>query len=260
MISRDGKYYQRRWQTGFDGKETNVDEKQVDFVVGSGNHARTYLHLTENRQHALQVLPLSWYSEKGGYWDMSPGYDQPDYPGSDARRCTTSACSATTRIPKFQRPCEHAASAEMAFAEPIPEGIDCQRCHGPGQRHVELASAGGTPDQIRAAIVNPKRLRAGSGNRSVSAMPLGDHQPGSASLHPPLRSRSVFLCTRGASGRFQPGVRSLWRNAGGPLGDRASRVPAARIAVLSPKQRGAPLHHLSRSTRHSARTIGGRAL
>src|SRR5580658_2480949 len=31
MIARGGKYYQRRWQIGFDGKETNVDEKQVDF-------------------------------------------------------------------------------------------------------------------------------------------------------------------------------------------------------------------------------------
>src|ERR1043166_8774667 len=45
-IGRGGKYYQRRWQTGFDGKETNIDEKQIDFVLGSGNHARTYLHLT----------------------------------------------------------------------------------------------------------------------------------------------------------------------------------------------------------------------
>jgi predicted CXXCH cytochrome family protein len=46
----------------------------------------------------------------------------------------------------------------MIFADPIPEGIDCQRCHGPGERHVALASGGGTPPQIRAVIVNPKRL------------------------------------------------------------------------------------------------------
>src|SRR5215469_7099663 len=46
----------------------------------------------------------------------------------------------------------------MIFADPIPEGIDCQRCHGPGERHVALASGRGTPQQVRAAIVNPKRL------------------------------------------------------------------------------------------------------
>lgn len=41
MIARDSKYYQRRWQIGFEGKEANVHEKQVDFVIGSGNFSRT---------------------------------------------------------------------------------------------------------------------------------------------------------------------------------------------------------------------------
>jgi predicted CXXCH cytochrome family protein len=155
MIVRDGKLYQRRWQIGFDGKETNVDEKQTDFVVGSGNHSLTYLHLTS--RGALQVLPLSWYSEKGGYWDMSPGYDQPDYPGS-VRPVHYECMSCHNAYPKIPQPLESIASAEMIFAQPLPQGIDCQRCHGPGQRHVDLASAGGKPEQIRAAIVNPKRL------------------------------------------------------------------------------------------------------
>ena len=41
-IERSSKYDQRRWQTGFEGKETNVDEKQMDFVRGSGNHVRAW--------------------------------------------------------------------------------------------------------------------------------------------------------------------------------------------------------------------------
>ncbi|HEY7335980.1 MAG TPA: tetratricopeptide repeat protein [Bryobacteraceae bacterium] len=155
MISRGGKYYQRRWQIGFDGKETNIDEKQVDFVIGSGNHAKTYLHLTA--QGALQVLPLSWYSEKGGYWDMSPGYDQPDYPGS-VRPVHYECMFCHNAYPKIPESMQHSASAEMTFVQPIPEGIDCQRCHGPGKRHVDMAYAGGPVEQIRAAIVNPKRL------------------------------------------------------------------------------------------------------
>ena len=155
MITRDGKVYQRRWQAGFDGKETNVDEKQVDFVVGSGNHSRTYLHLTS--QNTLQVLPLSWYAERGGYWDMSPGYDQPDYPGS-VRPVHYECMFCHNAYPKIPAALEHEGSTEMTFAQPIPEGIDCQRCHGPGQRHVRLASGGGPAEQLRAAIVNPKRL------------------------------------------------------------------------------------------------------
>ena len=158
ITERGGKYYQRRWQLGFDGKESNVDEKQVDFVVGSGNHARTYLHLTS--QNMLQVLPLSWYAEKGGYWDMSPGYDQPDYPGS-VRPVHYECMFCHNAYPKIPGPVENAGSAEMSFQLPLPEGIDCQRCHGPGERHVKLASSSAKPTDIRAAIVNPKRLPPG---------------------------------------------------------------------------------------------------
>ena len=42
------------------------------------------------------------------------------------------------------------AFAEPIYRTPLPEGIDCQRCHGPGAAHV---SQGG-----RGAIVNPARL------------------------------------------------------------------------------------------------------
>jgi predicted CXXCH cytochrome family protein len=155
MVARDGKYFQRRSQIGFDGKETNVDEKQVDFVVGSGNHSRTYLHLTS--RGALQVLPLSWYAEKGGYWDMSPGYDQPDFPGS-VRPVHYECMFCHNAYPRIPEALKHSASTEMTFLDSLPEGIDCQRCHGPGQRHVTLASGGAAREQVRAAILNPKRL------------------------------------------------------------------------------------------------------
>ena len=155
MVVRDGKVYQKRWQIGFDGNETNIDEKSADFVVGSGNHAKTYLHLTT--QNALEELPLSWYSEKGGYWDMSPGYDHPDNPGS-VRPAHYECMFCHNAYPKIPQTLEHHDNAGMTLAEPIPLGIDCQRCHGPGQRHVALAMAAGKPEEIRAAIVNPKRL------------------------------------------------------------------------------------------------------
>jgi predicted CXXCH cytochrome family protein len=148
MIERGGSYYQRRWQVGFDGKETNIEEKRIDYVLGSGNHARTYLHLTE--RNTLQQLPLGWYAEKGGYWAMNPGYDRPDYPGST--RTVSYECmfchNAYPQIPKGH----DEQGAEPQFVAPLPEGIDCQRCHGPGAEHV---ATGG-----RAAMVNPARLDA----------------------------------------------------------------------------------------------------
>ena len=157
MFQRGGQYFQRRWQVGFDGRETNVEEKQIDFVLGSGNHGRTYLHLTP--RGTLQQLPLGWYAEKGGSWAMNPGYDTADYGGST--RVIHYECmfchNGYPRIPEgHQEP-----GAEAQYRRPLPEGIDCQRCHGPGRQHVAAAQkAGAAPEQIRAAIVNPARLSA----------------------------------------------------------------------------------------------------
>src|SRR5437016_14610406 len=55
VFERGGKYFQRRWQTGFQGKEANIEEKSIDYVMGSGNHVRTFLHATPTG--TLQELP-----------------------------------------------------------------------------------------------------------------------------------------------------------------------------------------------------------
>src|SRR5688500_17158588 len=38
MIRRDGRFFLRRSQTGFAGQEANVLEKEIHYVLGSGNH------------------------------------------------------------------------------------------------------------------------------------------------------------------------------------------------------------------------------
>ena len=155
VLERGGKYFQRRWQIGFDGTETNVEEKQIDFVLGSGNHARTYLHLTS--RGTLQQLPLGWYSEKGGYWGMNPGYDRADYQGS-TRMIHYECMFCHNAYPKTPAGYDE-PGAPARYLDPMPQGIDCQRCHGPGQQHVTTAEAKDAPrEQIRAAIVNPARL------------------------------------------------------------------------------------------------------
>ncbi len=155
MIQRGGDYIQRRWQIGFDGAETNIEEKRVDYVMGSGNHSRTYLHLTS--RNTLQQLPLHWYAEGGGHWGMSPGYDRADHPGS-TRLAGYDCMFCHNAYPKIP-PGYEEEGAERVYVQPLPEGIECQRCHGPGKRHIDLAlTAGTTPESLRAAIVNPKRL------------------------------------------------------------------------------------------------------
>ncbi|RSL18520.1 hypothetical protein EDE15_4106 [Edaphobacter aggregans] len=49
-------------------------------------------------------------------------------------------------------------SANPAYNDPLPEGIDCQRCHGPGAAHVKAAQSGTPGPRIRMLILNPARL------------------------------------------------------------------------------------------------------
>jgi tetratricopeptide (TPR) repeat protein len=156
VTQHDGHYYQRRWRIGYQGKESDVEESTMDFVMGSGNHVRTYLKHTA--RGALVELPLAWYAENGGYWAMNPGYDT-DH--TIAPRKVAYGCmfchNAFPRIPEGHA----AAGSDPVYSDPLPEGIDCQRCHGPGAAHVAIAQKpGARADDLRRSIVNPARLPA----------------------------------------------------------------------------------------------------
>ena len=154
MAQRGGKYFQQRWQVGADGKPAYRQEWQIDFVMGSGNHVRTYLHRDPNG--VLTELPLAWYSGKGGYWAMNPGYDTDHFiaPRKIAYECMF-CHNAYPRIPAGHE----LTNSVPAYLDPMPEGIDCQRCHGPGARHVQAAQTqGARKEDVRSSILNPARL------------------------------------------------------------------------------------------------------
>jgi predicted CXXCH cytochrome family protein len=154
-LRRDGKYYQRRWQSGSDGKPEYLQEWQIDFVMGSGNHVRTYLHRSTNG--TLIELPLAWYSEKKGYWGMNPGYDGDHF--KTPRKIAYECMFCHNAYPGIPTAHERTDSLPV-YQDPLPEGIDCQRCHGPGARHLQAAQAktasGG--EDLRKTIINPARL------------------------------------------------------------------------------------------------------
>jgi predicted CXXCH cytochrome family protein len=159
MLERDGKWVQRRNQIGYGKKETNVVEKTIEFVIGSGNHSRSYVY--RNSEGNLVEMPVSWYTEKGGYWAMSPGYDRANQP--DFSRVIVNECfSCHNAYPQSAQPDAQARASHFtnpAFdGERVPSGIDCQRCHGPGRAHIEAAGRKASPETIRRAIINPARL------------------------------------------------------------------------------------------------------
>ena len=154
MIKRDGKFFERRYQTGFREEQTNIVDEQVDYVIGSGNHAQTFLHRDSTGR--LIELPVSWYTEGSGYWAMSPGYDRRDQ--QDFKRAIPAGCMFCHN----GYPQGNTASLDVddppSFGKALPQGIDCQRCHGPGRAHVAAVLSGAGSDAIKHAIVNPARL------------------------------------------------------------------------------------------------------
>jgi predicted CXXCH cytochrome family protein len=154
MLVRGGAYYQRRHQLDSVGNEINVFEQRIDFVIGSGNHARSYLHL--DGEGKLTQMPLGWYSENGGYWAMSPGYDQPRHKGF-GREISFDCMFCHNGYPEIA-PGEDAAGNDPRYRGKLAEGIDCQRCHGPGRAHVAAVGRGAAPEEIRGAIVHPAKL------------------------------------------------------------------------------------------------------
>jgi Tfp pilus assembly protein PilF len=133
---KNGQWMMRRHQINSEGGETNIVEKPIFHAIGSGNHAITFL--SRDASGRLLQLPLSWYSERGGYWEMSPGYDRRDH--YDFRREVSESCLFCHN--------GYPSRANQGMAE----GIDCQRCHGPGENHARKP--------VRANIVNPARLSA----------------------------------------------------------------------------------------------------
>jgi predicted CXXCH cytochrome family protein len=156
VVTRDNQLWLKRWETGFDGAVINVLEARVDYWFGSGNHARSYISRAQAGE--LIELPLTWYAERNGYWAMSPGYDRPDHAGFSRKlsyrcmACHNGYIAAPESAPGLTD------EASTRFPEKLPAGIDCQRCHGPGQAHVEAARQGQPPERVRHTIVNPARL------------------------------------------------------------------------------------------------------
>ncbi|MCP4662182.1 MAG: tetratricopeptide repeat protein [bacterium] len=154
MTQRDGRLSFKRYQLDGEGKPINVFEQDVDWILGSGNHSRIYLYQTEAGE--LYQLPISWYTPTER-WAMAPRFDRPVHDGilRRVRRECMFCHNAYPDVPEGSDRYE----APHTFPAEFPEGIGCQRCHGPGAEHARIAFGGEVDDaQLRAAIVNPRRL------------------------------------------------------------------------------------------------------
>jgi hypothetical protein len=154
MTWRGDQLFFRREQQDATGRPINVWEHEVNWILGSGNHARTYLYRTEGGE--LYQLPIAWYTRES-QWGMAPGFDRPDHDGV-LRRVRRECMFCHNAYPDAPQGSD-LHDAPQTYPERLPEGIGCQRCHGPGAEHVRRAlSAPKSGAAIRAAIVDPGAL------------------------------------------------------------------------------------------------------
>ncbi len=156
MTWRGDRLLFRREQRDAAGRPINVWEHEVDWILGSGNHARTYLYRTEGGE--LYQLPIAWYTQEKK-WGMAPGFDRPDHEGV-LRRVRRECMFCHNAYPDSPLGSD-LHDAPQNFPEKLPEGIGCQRCHGPGAEHVRRAFSVGKEPRgaaIRAAIIDPGAL------------------------------------------------------------------------------------------------------
>lgn len=144
-IDEDGRWWQEESLPGTEYRRA----VEVKWVIGSGNHTRSYLGMVEGE---VIQMPMTWYSGRR-IWDMSPGYDRPEHYRFDRPvRAQCLFCHNDLTAMRDDR--------LAGFEGPLVEGISCTRCHGDGTAHVAARNAGKGPaaGQPDPTIVNPGRL------------------------------------------------------------------------------------------------------
>ncbi|WP_321342678.1 tetratricopeptide repeat protein [Breoghania sp.] len=154
MELKNGAYLFRRYKLAPDGSRILVFERKVDWILGSGNHARIYIYRTGDG--GLYQLPLAWYTQDGGHWGMAPGFEFALHLGV-GRQVRRNCMFCHNAYPEVAKGSDAHGMPEV-FPKDLPQGIGCQRCHGPGAAHAGKAMAGGNEQDVRGAIVNPANL------------------------------------------------------------------------------------------------------
>jgi len=123
--------------------------EKVDYIIGSGQHTNSHMM---NVNGFVYQLPMTWYAQDKK-WDLPPGYEN----GRNvrfSRSIETECMSCHNAMPVV-------AKNSLNKFLVVPQGINCERCHGPGSEHVrEMMSRRyvDTATQIDYSIVNPRKL------------------------------------------------------------------------------------------------------
>ena len=130
---------------------------EVTHAMGSGTRGRAFLL---ERNGRLFASSLNWFAGIRG-WGLAPGYSPERHRRFDRESGDGCLFCHVGRV-------NHPQGRDDVFGDPIflETSIGCERCHGPGKRHVQFQerrsaqqSDGAAPSEVDP-IVNPSKLDA----------------------------------------------------------------------------------------------------
>jgi Tfp pilus assembly protein PilF len=155
---KSGFYYRPFWEGNkmkveeyriSDGMKVFTRTETVDYVVGSGQHTNSHLRL---RNGYLTQVPFTYYTQLG-ILDFPPGFED----GHNARFTRKIGFECVSCHNSYPVPVQGSVNKYRS----IPLGINCERCHGPGELHVKAMKASEFVDirkDIDYTIVNSRKL------------------------------------------------------------------------------------------------------
>lgn len=133
-----------------EGRDTvHQRTEKISYIIGSGQHTNS--HILNVNGYVYQA-PITYYTQEGK-WDMAPGFATKKNERFD--RFLTAECLTCHNHYPEQVP------GSINKYKAMPTGIECERCHGPGELHVKQKLAGEIIDTSRFidySIVNPSDL------------------------------------------------------------------------------------------------------
>lgn len=123
--------------------------EQVNYIIGSGQHTNSHLQVLNGY---VNQMPMTFYTQRRK-WDLPPGFEN-GVNTRFARKIGLECMTCHNAYPEFVKGSENKYTA-------IPNGIDCERCHGPGSIHVNTRQSQPAIDTSKYtdySIVNPAKL------------------------------------------------------------------------------------------------------
>jgi len=124
MVLESDTLYQQTWDTH---SQEKISQAKIDVVVGSGTKGQTYLSWEKDQLYQLQIS----YFTPTDSWTNSPGVpmelmEQPRPVNAKCLECHSTYAKSTDLY----------GMGNSYERSQIILGIDCERCHGPAEKHV----------------------------------------------------------------------------------------------------------------------------